>query len=94
MFLHTFVCVHISVGFLVKQRNSLSYCCRVRFWRQLDCLYRSDAENAERIRAILSDDDSTDDGTECDGGHVGPAGGDSEPADGNCFHLKRLGKVG
>ena len=40
-----------------------------------DCLWRVNAEGAERIRAMMlsddvSGDDSFDDGTECDGGNV------------------------
>jgi len=52
----------------------------------VDRLYRSIAEDAERIRAIIvsdevSDDDSIDDGTECDGNYVEPTEGDSESAE-------------
>jgi hypothetical protein len=46
-----------------------------------DRLYASNAENAERIRAlILSDDGSTVDGTECDIDCVEPREGDREGA--------------
>ena len=49
----------------------------------MDRLYRSNAENVERIRAIIlsvgvSVDDSIGDWTESDGGYVQPRGGDSE----------------
>jgi hypothetical protein len=45
--------------------------------------YRSDAEDAERIGAVIlsddvSDDDCTDDGTECDGYYVERRECDSE----------------
>jgi hypothetical protein len=53
----------------------------------MDRLYRSDAKNAERIRAmILSDDDSINDRTECDGDYDEPREGDSECAeDDDCY---------
>jgi hypothetical protein len=77
-------------------------------------LYRSNAEDAERIRAIIlsddvSDDDSVDDGTGCDGKYVEPKEGDSESAEeatsddyccnemdvtDSCFHWKGLDAVG
>jgi len=52
----------------------------------VDRLHRSNAEDAERTRAIIlsdkvSDDDSIDDGTECDGYYVEPREGDSESAE-------------
>jgi hypothetical protein len=48
----------------------------------MDRSSQSDAEKTERVRAmILSDDDSIDDGMECDGDDVGPTAVDSECAD-------------
>jgi hypothetical protein len=52
----------------------------------VDRSYRRNAEDAERIRAIIvsddvSDDDSIDDGTEYDGNYVEPREGDSESAE-------------
>jgi hypothetical protein len=54
----------------------------------MDSLCRSDAKNAERIRAMtMSDDDSINDGTECDDGYVVPREGDSKCADVDCYRL-------
>ena len=52
----------------------------------MDRLYRSNAEGAERIRAMIlcddvSDVDSIDGGTECDGNYVEPREGDSVSAE-------------
>jgi len=52
----------------------------------VDRVHRSNAEDAERIPANMlsgdvSDDDSIDDGTECDGNYVEPTEGDSESAE-------------
>jgi hypothetical protein len=60
----------------------------VRSWllaAVMDRLYRSNADDAERIRAMtlsddVSDDYSTHDGTECDREYVEPRDGDSESA--------------
>ena len=64
------------------QPSVLLYCLAVR----TDLLRCSNAEYAERIRAmILSDDvsgdDSIDDETECDGDYVETRGGDSDRAE-------------
>jgi hypothetical protein len=51
----------------------------------MDRLYTADAKDTQRIRAMMSDeasdDDSIDDGTECDGAYVEPTEGDSESAE-------------
>ena len=51
----------------------------------MDRFYRSNADDAVSIRALtssdaVSDDYSTDDGTECYGGYVEPRDDDSESA--------------
>ena len=71
----------------------------------MDLFYPNNAEDAERIRAvILSDDDITDDGTESDGDYVEPREGDPANAghatsdDYSCtdnyVHWKEHGEVG
>jgi len=52
-------------------------------------LHATNAKDTERIPAIMSDDASDDDGTECDGGYVETTEGDAVSAedvtsDGHC----------
>jgi len=44
-------------------------------------LYTSNVKDNQRIRAMMSDDVSDDDGTECDGGYVETTEGNSESAE-------------
>ena len=51
-----------------------------------ECFYRNNAEGAEHIRAMtlsgeISDDDSIDDGAECDGDYVEASESDADCAE-------------
>ena len=47
----------------------------------MDRLCRNNADGAECVRAVLSDDESIDDGTEFDGNYVESREGDQESAE-------------